>query len=940
MRARWSLLFLTLAAAGMLDDGYLAAQQRPAEPFRSAREVLTIDASVLDASGRPIMDLQAADFIVKIDGAPRQVLIAHRFGTDAGRIVNADAAPTPRFTRSLDVQPGRLVMFAIDRDSIRLGNERAMLETAAKMVDALSSSDAIGVAGVPTGGIDLTRDRKAAAEAIKKLTGTQPLSSWQHQMSWDEAIEMERDAQSRRSTAPDAIGGVTQAKVIQRECPKEQPLPGVPNECVIEINTQVRDMVNLGRAHASNVLKGIDNIIDRLGALHAPKHLVLISGGIPFDLDTFTRYKELADKAARAHVAMFVVQLDQGTDASDRGNFGTVFGGREYTQGLGTIASSTGGVLFEGVGKAGGVFDRIATEVNYFYELGVESSASDANGKSHRIDITVNRPGAHVRAPAETIVSARPSGAAGEAIVHALSEPTDVAELPFEVAAYMTHSKDLDKVRVMVSATVADGPAPAEWGYVIMDGSKVVASSRSQADPNAPAPWAASASVDVDRGRYRLRTAVIGADGRIGVLETPLLVGMRMAGTIETSDVMLGTTAGGLLVPRASLKQADQGIAMIELSSAEPLSDATATLQLTRGGTADAAQTRPLILHTRDDDKSIVVGEARIDSAALTPGIYTASVILTRGGSPIARVSRVIEVTPGAPAASAPPASGARAASARNPELDGALQRVGNYVATFGQQASLIVGVEHYEQHYQNSPVGEPSYRQMNAEFALVKTTSGWAGYRDVSNVDQKPIPDRQSRLRTLLTASAPDMSEARRIADESARFNIGPMKRNFNEPTAVLFFMSAASQPRFSFTPKGTATVGGVDVARIDYQEEARPTYIRTSDGKDAPCRGTLWINPADGTVVRTKLLLTGYGGQGSSAEIEVTFAKDQRLDLWLPVTMVERYVGKLSREGTAGRSRVRAGMSVNVVTGESVVTATATYSDFKRFETGGAVK
>ena len=939
MRARWSRLFLTLAAAGILDAGHLAAQQHPVEPFRSARDVLTIDASVLDASGRPIMDLQAADFIVTIDGAPRQVLIAHRFGTDAGRIVNADAAPVPRFTRSMDVQPGRLVMFAIDRDSIRSGNERAMMETAAKMIDAVSPSDAIGVAGVPTGGIDLTRDHKAAAEAIKKLTGTQPMSSWQHQMSWDEALEIERDLQTSRSTAADAIAGIMQPKVVQRECPKEKALPGVPNECVIEINTQARDMSQLGRLHATNVLKGIDNIIDRLGALHAPKHLVLISSGIPFDFETFTRYKELADKAAQAHVAIFVVQLDQGLDASDRGNVGTVFGGREYAQGLGTIASSTGGVLFEGVGKAGGVFDRIATEVNYFYELGVESSASDANGKAHRIDVSVNRPGAHVRAPAETIVSPPSRGAAGEAIIRALSEPTDVAELPFEVAAFMTHSKDLDKVRVMVSATVADGPPPAEWGYVILDGSKVVTSSHSQADPNAPDPWAASASVDVEPGRYRLRTAVLGADGRIGVLETPLLVGMRMAGKIETSDLLLGALAGGRLVPRARVAQGDPGVAMIELSSDEPLSDATATLRLMRGGAAEAAQTSPLTLRTRDDDKSIVVGEARIDSAALTPGIYTASVILARGGSPIARVSRVFEVTPGAAAASSAPASAARPAP-RNAELEGALQRVGSYVATFGQQASLIVGVEHYEQRYENSPVGEVSHRKLNAEFALVRTTSGWAGYRDVSDVDQKPIPDRQNRLRTLLTSSAPDMSEARRIADESARFNIGPMKRNFNEPTAALFFMSAASQSRFSFTPKGTANVGGVDVARIDYQEEARPTYIRTSDGKDVPCRGTLWINPADGAVVRTKLLLTGYGGQGSSAEIEVTYAKEQRLDLWLPETMVERYAGKLSRIATPGRSRGRAGMAVGIITGEAVVTATATYSDFKRFETSGAVK
>ena len=280
-----------------------------------------------------------------------------------------------------------------------------------------------------------------------------------------------------------------------------------------------------------------------------------------------------------------------------------------------------------------------------------------------------------------------------------------MAELPIEVASYMTHSKDLDKVRVMVSATVADGPAPADWGDVTLDGSKVVTSSRGQADPNAPAPGSASASVDAEPGRYRLRTAVIGADGRIGVLETPLLVGMRMAGTIETSDVMLGTTAGGLLVPRARLKQADQGIAMIELSSAEPLSDATATLQLTRGGTADAVQTRPLILHTRDDDKSVVVGEARIDSAALTPGIYTASVILARGGSPIARVSRVIEVTPGA-AAAAPPASAPASGAGRRPGIRARRRRS---AGTSRPSASrrLIVGVS-TRTALPNSPVGEP----------------------------------------------------------------------------------------------------------------------------------------------------------------------------------------------------------------------------------------
>ena len=41
-------------------------------------------------------------------------------------------------------------------------------------------------------------------------------------------------------------------------------------------------------------------------------------------------------------------------------------------------------------------------------------------------------------------------------------------------------------------------------------------------------------------------------------------------------------------------------------------------------------------------------------------------------------------------------------------------------------------------------------------------------------------------------------------MADESARFNIGPTRRNFNEPTAALFFLLPASQARFAFTRKG----------------------------------------------------------------------------------------------------------------------------------------
>ena len=73
---------------------------------------------------------------------------------------------------------------------------------------------------------------------------------------------------------------------------------------------------------------------------------------------------------------------------------------------------------------------------------------------------------------------------------------------------------------------------------------------------------------------------------------------------------------------------------------------------------------------------------------------------------------------------------------------------------------------------------------------------------------------------------------------------------------------------------------------------------------------------------------VVRGFTGMGSSATVDVTFARDTRPGLWLPAKTIERHVG------TAGRSagRLRAA-------GLHTVTATATCSDFKRFETATSV-
>jgi hypothetical protein len=259
----------------------------------------------------------------------------------------------------------------------------------------------------------------------------------------------------------------------------------------------------------------------------------------------------------------------------------------------------------------------------------------------------------------------------------------------------------------------------------------------------------------------------------------------------------------------------------------------------------------------------------------------------------------------------------------RDRALDGVLQRAGRYVANYGEQASLIIAVEHYSQHYQNARLGEPSERNLVAELALVKTSDaiGWVGFRDVVAVDGKPIRDRQDRLMALFRAGTRDIAEARRIAEESARFNIGPTRRNFNDPTAALFFFLPGNQARFAFTRKGTTTIDGVEAVEIDFKERSTPTFVRTSDGHDVASHGTFWVVPTDGTVVRTRLIVSGFAGIGSSARIEATFGRNERLGMWVPVTMTERCEG-IPR-------------SSNRFANAASVTATATYGDFKRFQT-----
>jgi hypothetical protein len=265
--------------------------------------------------------------------------------------------------------------------------------------------------------------------------------------------------------------------------------------------------------------------------------------------------------------------------------------------------------------------------------------------------------------------------------------------------------------------------------------------------------------------------------------------------------------------------------------------------------------------------------------------------------------------------------------SADEPSLKDVLRRMAAYVQAYGEKASIFVATEHYTQHVTGGDRPAPEDRVTVADFAIVRAEGlgGWVGFRDVREADGARIGDHRDRLLKVLSDVSGSLDEAKRLSDESARYNIGPVSRNLNVPTAALFFFSPRNLDRFTFTRKSVAPDGTWEIA---FRETERPTLVRTPEGRSVPSEGSIWVKASDGTVLRTSLRMKEFG-RGSAAvarhagtaQIDVSYARISDIDMWLPEVMVESY------EMPRGTRRER-------------TTTEARYSDYRRFQTSGRVK
>jgi len=250
------------------------------------------------------------------------------------------------------------------------------------------------------------------------------------------------------------------------------------------------------------------------------------------------------------------------------------------------------------------------------------------------------------------------------------------------------------------------------------------------------------------------------------------------------------------------------------------------------------------------------------------------------------------------------------------PTLADVLARASAYVVKFELAFSSVVAEERYTQLLTNAGGAFPGGRRatdtqrraLKADFLLVRSeqSDGWVPFRDVFEVDGQPLREREDRLMKLFVeASGAAYDQARRISDESSRYNIGPVLRTVNQPLLSLKFLVPAHLRSSSFEKVGETRMDGIPVWEVRFEEVGIPTLIRTRDDMDLPAEGQLWIDPATGTVLKSQIRCRT---QDLRAELTVTFRAHEDLDLHVPVELKEKYVGPgYELEGTATYSRLR---------------------------------
>lgn len=422
-----------------------AAPQQPPITFRAEINYVEVDARVLDAQGKFIPGLSAADFQVLEDGKPQQVTAFSLVNLPVERMERplfASRPIEPDVRNNLQAADGRIYLIVLDdlhTNPLRSNRTKA---AARQFIERyIGSNDMAAV--VFTGGRsdaaqDFTTNQRLLLQAVDKFMGQKLRSSTMNKI----------DDYNRNAGSPNSGDKPT-------------------------------DLDDRERGYqARNALDTVRNLSEYLGNIRGRrKALVLFSEGVDYDInDVFNNSeatvvmdatRDLIAAATRANVAVYgvdprglatagddMITIQSFPDDTSLGlGAGAIFNEVRLGQdSLRVLSEETGGFAVVNRNDFATAFQRIVDDNSAYYVMGYYSTNDRRDGRFRKIEVKLNnQPGLVVRARKGYVA---PRGRAPE------TKPATANSASPELRDAIESPLPLPGLPLSMTAAVFKGPAP------------------------------------------------------------------------------------------------------------------------------------------------------------------------------------------------------------------------------------------------------------------------------------------------------------------------------------------------------------------------------------------------------------------------------------------------------------------------------------------------
>ena len=670
----------------------LASAQSQQPTFRGGVELIEVDVRVLDGQGNPVPDLGAPEFTVTVDDEERRIVSVKFVAVgDLPEPSSTVEAPesTPYYSTNQGLAPGRLVILVADRNHIRFGGTRGLVEAAGRFLDQLGPADRVAFAAIPAIGgfsVGFTTNHLLVREALARVVGDQSTWSTPSGMSLAEAVSLSQHQNPLR-----------ERELLDRVCDagevglvREEDDVTLNQRCAVGLILEASHAVAELRLQVRQSMSALGALLGGLQEIDGPKTLLLISEGLISEVQP-SAVADLAATAAAARVTIHALLIESAIyhDASVFGYSATLTRDRALReQGLRELSWEAGGGLFRVLGMSDGVFQRLGRELSGYYLLGVETDPRDQDGRPHQIRVEVRRSGTTVRARQQFQVSAdrplqqtRKSDA--ELLAQALRAPFPIADLTLRLANYAHHDADTSKVRVLLAAEIEqadEGSSELGIGFTLIDAEGRVAAHIIERSTLAPVGGETGRvlkyvrSFLVDPGTYTLRVAAIDGRGRLGSVEREVHAWEMSGEPLSVGDLVVDNEPGqpGEPIEPGVDVRLDTGrlAAYLELYAADPGSfqSTQVAIEVAEQESGPALTAIAATLQEMTDSRH-QAASAVLPVGQLPAGPYVARAIVSLSGAVVGKLVRPFHIPPDAAALRAETAVAApEARAATSPE--------------------------------------------------------------------------------------------------------------------------------------------------------------------------------------------------------------------------------------------------------------------------------